>query len=64
MGSPWQSRPPEGFEKWLENPVLQPTENFASFDDFEVLNGLAEGDEVIISDMRDYLHLREISLKQ
>ena len=35
MGSPWQSRPPEGFEKWLENPVLQPTENFASFDDFE-----------------------------
>jgi HlyD family secretion protein len=35
----------------------------ASFDDFEVVNGLAEGDEVIVSDMRDYLHLREIGLK-
>lgn len=36
----------------------------ASFDDFEVLDGLAEGDEVIVSDMRDYLHLREITIKQ
>jgi HlyD family secretion protein len=36
----------------------------ASFDEFEVVNGLADGDEVIISDMRDYLHLREISIKQ
>jgi HlyD family secretion protein len=36
----------------------------ASFDDFEVLEGLAEGDDVIVSDMRDYLHLREITIKQ
>jgi HlyD family secretion protein len=36
----------------------------ASFDDFEVLGGLAEGDEVIVSDMRDYLHLQEITIKQ
>jgi HlyD family secretion protein len=35
----------------------------ASFEDFEVVSGLAEGDEVIVSDMRDYLHLREIGLK-
>jgi HlyD family secretion protein len=35
----------------------------ASFDDFEVVSGLVEGDEVIVSDMRDYLHLREIGLK-
>lgn len=36
----------------------------ASFDEFEVVSGLADGDEVIISDMRDYLHLREINIKQ
>lgn len=30
---------------------------------FEVIQGLLEGDEVIISDMSDYLHVREISLK-
>jgi HlyD family secretion protein len=36
----------------------------ASFDEFEVVSGLADGDEVIISDMRDYLHLSEINIKQ
>jgi HlyD family secretion protein len=39
------------------------TLGLASFDDFEVVGGLADGDEVIVSDMRDYLHLREIGLK-
>lgn len=34
----------------------------ASFDSYEVINGLIEGDEVIISDMRDYIHLQEIKL--
>jgi HlyD family secretion protein len=34
-----------------------------SFDDYEVVNGLVEGDEVIISDMRDYLHLAEVGFK-
>jgi HlyD family secretion protein len=34
-----------------------------SFDDYEVVNGLVEGDEVIISDMRDYLHLPEVRFK-
>lgn len=35
----------------------------SSFDHYEVQSGLLEGDEVIISDMRDYLHLREVKLK-
>ena len=35
----------------------------AGFEDFEVVQGLAEGDEVIISDMRDYLHLPEIRVR-
>ena len=35
----------------------------ASFDHFEVVKGLAEGDEVIVSDMRNYQHLREVRLR-
>lgn len=35
----------------------------ASFDYYEVAQGLLEGDEVIISDMTDYLHLKEVKLK-
>ena len=35
----------------------------AGFEDFEVVQGLAEGDEVIISDMRDYLHLSELRVR-
>jgi len=35
----------------------------AGLDDYEVVSGLAEGDEVIVSDMKDYLHLREIRIK-
>lgn len=35
----------------------------ASFDHFEVLQGLLEGDEVIISDMTAYQHVRELKLK-
>lgn len=35
----------------------------SSFDHYEVLQGLIEGDEVIISDMKDYLHLKEVKLK-
>ena len=34
-----------------------------SFDDYEVVSGLVEGDEVIISDMRDYLHLAQVGFK-
>jgi HlyD family secretion protein len=34
----------------------------SSFDHYEVVSGLLEGDEVIISEMTDYLHLREIKL--
>jgi HlyD family secretion protein len=33
------------------------------FDDVEVVSGLNEGDEVVISDMRDYLHLDEMEVK-
>jgi HlyD family secretion protein len=35
----------------------------ASFDDYEVVRGLSEGDEVIISDMRDYLHLQQVRVR-
>ena len=35
----------------------------AGFDDHEVLRGLSQGDEVIVSDMRDYAHLREIRVR-
>ncbi|MEO7792310.1 MAG: HlyD family efflux transporter periplasmic adaptor subunit [Vicinamibacterales bacterium] len=32
-------------------------------DDVEILSGVSEGDEVIISDMKDYLHLAEVWIK-
>jgi HlyD family secretion protein len=32
-------------------------------DDVEILSGVNEGDEVIISDMRDYVHLSEVKVK-
>jgi HlyD family secretion protein len=32
-------------------------------DQVEVVSGAAEGDELIVSDMRDYLHLEQITLK-
>ena len=35
----------------------------ASFDNYEVLDGLLDGDEVIISDMTDYQHLKEVKIK-
>ncbi len=35
----------------------------ASFDNYEVLDDLLEGDEVIISDLTDYQHLKEVKIK-
>lgn len=35
----------------------------SGYDHFEVLDGLAEGDEVILSDLRDYVHLSRVNLK-
>jgi HlyD family secretion protein len=35
----------------------------ASFEYFEVLEGLEEGDEVIISDMRDFAHVEEVKIQ-
>ncbi len=35
----------------------------ASFDSFEVVSGLMEGDEVIVSDVSRYLHLKEFAVK-
>ncbi|MGH9162425.1 MAG: efflux RND transporter periplasmic adaptor subunit [Vicinamibacteraceae bacterium] len=35
----------------------------SSFDEIEVASGLNEGDEVIISDMRDYLHANELKVR-
>jgi HlyD family secretion protein len=35
----------------------------SAFDDVEVTSGLREGDEIVISDMREYLHMKEIALR-
>ena len=35
----------------------------SGYDYVEVLGGLAKGDEVIVSDMKDYLHVKEVKLK-
>jgi len=35
----------------------------ASADHYEVVQGLIEGDEVIISDMTDFMHVKEVTLK-
>ncbi|NUO83826.1 HlyD family efflux transporter periplasmic adaptor subunit [candidate division KSB1 bacterium] len=35
----------------------------ASFDYYEVTEGLAEGEEVIISDMQDFIHMDEVKVK-
>ena len=35
----------------------------ASADHYEVVQGLIEGDEVIISDMTDFMHVKEVKLK-
>jgi len=35
----------------------------SGYEHFEVLEGLAEGDEVVLSDMRDYVHLSRVNLK-
>lgn len=35
----------------------------ASFDFYEVVEGLSEGEEVIISDMRDFIHMEEVKVK-
>lgn len=34
----------------------------SSFDSYEIIDGLIEGDEVIISDMADYMHLKEAKI--
>jgi len=35
----------------------------SGFESCEVLDGLAEGDEVVLSDMTDYMHLSEVRIK-
>jgi len=35
----------------------------SGYEQFEVVEGLAEGDEVILSDMSDYLHMKEIKIR-
>ncbi|MSS70188.1 MAG: HlyD family efflux transporter periplasmic adaptor subunit [Candidatus Latescibacteria bacterium] len=35
----------------------------SSFDHSEILDGLLEGDEVILSDMSDYTHMKEVKVK-
>jgi HlyD family secretion protein len=32
-------------------------------EDVEVLSGVREGDEIVISDMRDYAHLQELEVQ-
>lgn len=43
----------------VKTPVLF---GLSSFDNFEVLEGLSEGEEVIVSDMKDYLHLKQVKV--
>ena len=33
------------------------------FDEVEVLSGLSEGDQIVVSDMRDYAHLQELEVQ-
>jgi HlyD family secretion protein len=35
----------------------------SSFEYYEVVEGLKEGDEVIISEMKDYVHLKEVKVR-
>jgi len=35
----------------------------AGFDQYEIVEGLSEGEEVIISDTRDFIHMKEIKIK-
>ena len=35
----------------------------ARADEVEVLSGVSEDDEIIISDMKDYMHLAEVRIK-
>jgi HlyD family secretion protein len=35
----------------------------ASYDAFEIIEGLSEGDEVIVSDTSDYMHRQEVALR-
>jgi HlyD family secretion protein len=35
----------------------------AGADDVEVVSGVSEGDEIIISDMKDYIHLAEVKIR-
>jgi HlyD family secretion protein len=44
----------------LQTPV---TFGLSGLDDVEVVSGLSEGDEVIISDMRDYAHLTHVTIR-
>jgi HlyD family secretion protein len=34
-----------------------------SFDEIEIVSGLNEGDQIVISDMRDYAHLQEVEVQ-
>jgi HlyD family secretion protein len=36
----------------------------ASFEHYEIVEGLSEGDEVIVSDMQDFIHMKEVKVKQ
>jgi HlyD family secretion protein len=36
---------------------------FSSFDHYEVVEGLSEGEEIVISDMRDFIHMKEVKVK-
>ncbi len=35
----------------------------SNFEEYEITEGLSEGDEVIISDMSDYLKAKEVQLR-
>ena len=35
----------------------------AGADDVELVSGVSEGDEIVISDMKDYIHLAEVKIR-
>ncbi len=55
---------PVAFVIHEDRAVRTPVElGVASFDHLEILKGLAEGDEVILSDMADHAHLTEVGIR-
>ena len=47
-------------DKAVRTPV---TIGLSNFEEYEITNGLVEGDEIIISDMSDFMKAKEVNLQ-